>query len=166
MNRLESGAGVLPTEYYVRDWYMLGRFSFRGEPYANPGGDARILHKPFVPNEEALVSANRARAGNRSSGKPCEPVNGSISFGNLQRLTDTFAMCGQATSVRLHTLAPSSMRARSIHMQSCALPLTVTSKSGGTVRSFTTTATKVTNCTAENSTGSRLVSRRNKIIWW
>ena len=53
VNRIVSGEAAVPAEYYVRDWALLGPFSFRDTPYSEPG-DARILGQSFAEDEAAL----------------------------------------------------------------------------------------------------------------
>ena len=54
VNSLLAGEAMIPAEYYVRDWSMLGPFSFRNTAYAEPG-DARVLAQAFRQDEPSLV---------------------------------------------------------------------------------------------------------------
>jgi len=58
MNILKKGKAPLPAEYYIRDWSMLGPFSFRDTEYAKAQIDPGILEKSFVGNECELVPDN------------------------------------------------------------------------------------------------------------
>ena len=49
-----SGEAALPAEYFIRDWSMIGPFSFRDTAYAKPEGDPRILEEEFVADEAGL----------------------------------------------------------------------------------------------------------------